>query len=76
MSATRIFATANRAQIVGAALGVLTAAGIGLAFAPPARADFELHYPTIDYREFELEHNGDTTFDKAGSGKSATKEEV
>jgi hypothetical protein len=41
-----------------------------IAFVTAARADFELHYPIIDYREFELEHNGDTTFDKANSGKS------
>jgi hypothetical protein len=47
------------------ALGAITA---GLAFSQPARADFELHYPIVDYREFELEHNGDTTVDKAKSG--------
>jgi hypothetical protein len=43
----------------------------GLAItSPAARADFELHYPIIDYREFEFEHNAATTFDKANSGKS------
>lgn len=47
------------------ALAATLAAGI-----TAARADFELHYPTVDYREFELEHNGATTFDKANSGKS------
>jgi len=41
-----------------------------LVFAAPVRADFELHYPIIDYREFEFEHNGSTSFDKANSGKA------
>ncbi|MGH6969543.1 MAG: hypothetical protein ACREEN_10615, partial [Stellaceae bacterium] len=35
-----------------------------------AQADFEMHHPVIDYREFELEHNGSTSLDKANSGKS------
>jgi hypothetical protein len=55
--------------IVGAIAGAVVLLGVGGAFAP-ARADFELHYPIIDYREFELEHNGDTTVDKPNSGKS------
>ena len=38
--------------------------------APPAHAEFKLRYPTVEYREVELEHNGDTTFDKAKSGKN------
>jgi hypothetical protein len=36
----------------------------------PARAEFKLRYPVIDYGEFEVEHNGDVTFDKKKSGKS------
>jgi hypothetical protein len=32
-----------------------------------ARADFEIHYPVIDYREFELEHNGSTSIDSRGA---------
>jgi hypothetical protein len=36
----------------------------------PARAEFKLFYPIIDYREIEFEHNGDTTFDRRKSGKS------
>lgn len=28
-----------------------------------ARADFEIRYPTVDYREFEFEHNGSTSVD-------------
>src|SRR5579863_8643572 len=51
------------ASAFGAACGVL-----GLCQA--AHADFELHYPIIDYREFEFEHNADTTFDKRKSGLS------
>jgi len=47
------------------AIAATLVAGLGA-----ARADFELHYPVVDYREFEVEHNGDTTFDKANSGKS------
>lgn len=34
----------------------------------PARAEFKLRYPNIEYREFEFEHNGSVTFDKRGSG--------
>ena len=54
-------------QSLSAAAG---AAGLLITLLPAARADFELHYPTIDYRELEFEHNGATTFDKANSGKS------
>jgi high-affinity iron transporter len=35
-----------------------------------AHAEFKVRYPIVDYREFEIEHNGDTTFDKPKSGKS------
>jgi hypothetical protein len=35
-----------------------------------ARAEFKVRSPIVDYREIELEHNGDTTFDKAKSGRS------
>jgi hypothetical protein len=73
MIAKRVSAMAKRAPparaITGALVGAIVLLGISGAFAP-ARADFELHYPIIDYREFELEHNGDTTVDKANSGKS------
>jgi hypothetical protein len=55
------------AQGFALALGAI---GGALAFLPAARADFELHYPIIDYREMEFEHNADTTFDKRNSGKS------
>lgn len=45
-----------------AALALLT-----LAAAPSARAEFKLHYPIVDYREFEFEHNGDVTQDRSGT---------
>jgi hypothetical protein len=51
------------------AQGALLTLALG-GFATAARADFEMHYPIIDYREIELEHNGSTRFDKANSGKS------
>jgi hypothetical protein len=51
------------ASALGAACGVVV-------LLPAAHADFELHYPSIDYREFEFEHNADTTFDKRKSGLS------
>ena len=49
--------------------------GAGIAFClvslllsyAPARADFEMHYPVIDYREAEIEHNGSTSFDNRSS---------
>jgi hypothetical protein len=41
-----------------------------LASLTTARAEFKLRYPIVDYREFEFEHNGDTTFDKRQSGLS------
>ena len=49
------------------------AAGLALGLclgAPLAHAEFKLRYPQVEYREMEIEHNGDTTFDKANSGKS------
>jgi high-affinity iron transporter len=35
-----------------------------------AHAQFKVRYPIVDYREIEIEHYGDTTFDQAKSGKS------
>src|SRR5215469_1469767 len=59
------------ARVVGA-IALLRAVGT----TAPARADIKVHYPVIDYREFEFEYNGDTTFDKAGSGKSNNQSNV
>lgn len=56
-----------RPILIGATVG----AGIaGLIVGAPARAEFKLRYPVIDYREFEVEHNGSITFDKKNSGKN------
>ena len=48
--------------------------GAGIAFclvsllsSTAVRADFEMHYPVIDYREAEIEHNGSTSFDNRSS---------
>jgi len=52
-------------------VGAVLAIGLGAAAtAAPAQAEFKLRYPFVDYREIELEHNGDTTFDKSKSGKN------
>ena len=41
-------------------------AGLAAAFlcAPAARADFQVRAPIVEYREFEIEHNGSITFDR------------
>ena len=54
-------------------LSRLAVLAIGLAatvIAWPAQAEFKLRYPFVDYREIELEHNGDTTFDQRKSGNN------
>jgi hypothetical protein len=47
------------------AIGV---AGALVALLQAARAEFKLHYPSVDYRELEFEHNGSVTFDQPKSG--------
>jgi high-affinity iron transporter len=47
-------------------VSLLGALGAGSA----AQAQFKVRYPIVDYREIEIEHFGDTTFDKANSGKT------
>jgi len=42
--------------------------GALIAFNQEARADFRILDPIVDYRELELEHNGDVTFDEPKSG--------
>ncbi len=69
MSGERIPAIAKHGPAVKAAVAAIALLGAGSAFAP-ARADIKIHYPIVDYREFEFEHNGDTTIDKSGSGKN------
>jgi high-affinity iron transporter len=46
------------------ALGGLAAGSVGFA------DELKVRYPIVDYREFEIEHNGVTTFDSPKSGKS------
>jgi hypothetical protein len=43
---------------------------IAITTSPVAHADFKVHSPIVEYREFEFEHNGVTTFDKKKSGLS------
>jgi hypothetical protein len=52
---------------------VITAAIAGLTGGFSAHAEFKVRYPVIDYREFEVEHNGAVTFDKKNSGKNYTQ---
>jgi high-affinity iron transporter len=41
-----------------------------LGAASTAHAQLKVRYPVVDYREFEIEHFSDITFDKPNSGKS------
>ena len=49
-------------------LVILLLGGLGAGSA--AHAQFKVRYPIVDYREFEIEHFGDITFDKPNSGLS------
>src|SRR5205807_591280 len=51
-------------------LPVIIAVLVPLAAGPPAAAEFKVRYPTVEYRELEVEHNGAVTFDKRNSGKN------
>lgn len=62
-----MFASRTTKPIKRAALAI-GVAGALVAPLQAARAEFKLHYPTVDYRELEFEHNGDITFDKPNSG--------
>jgi hypothetical protein len=62
--------TISRLWRARSVIAVASAAGAALTTASTAQAEFKLRYPTVDYRELEIEHNGDTTFDKAKSGLS------
>jgi hypothetical protein len=52
------------------AITVIAATTLGFLGTAPARAEFKLRYPVVDYGEFEVEHNGSVTFDKKNSGKN------
>jgi high-affinity iron transporter len=41
-----------------------------LGASPAAQAQFKVRYPIVDYRELEIEHFADTTFDSPNSGKT------
>ena len=75
MFGKRISAAAKYASMAKAVVGALALVSAAGAFTP-ARADIKVHYPIIDYREFEFEYNGDTTFDKPNSGKSNNQSNV
>jgi high-affinity iron transporter len=57
--------TASRSVAGTAAVGFTA-----LATVTGAHADFKVRSPIVEYREFEFEHNGVTTFDKKKSGLS------
>jgi hypothetical protein len=63
----RLIGSARAKRVAAGAFGA--ACGV-FPLCHAAHADFELHYPIIDYREVEFEHNADTTFDKRKSGLS------
>ena len=49
------------------AIVVAVAGTVGiLGWPATAHADFQVRTPTVDYREFEFEHNGSVTFDRKG----------
>lgn len=58
------------ANHVSGATALVVAGIAALVAGAPARAEFKVRYPIIDYREIEIEHNGDVTFDKKNSGKN------
>jgi hypothetical protein len=49
---------------------IFALAALSFATANPARAEFKLRYPDVEYHEFEYEHNGATSFDNPKSGRS------
>ena len=57
-------------RLVASAVVLLSALSWSCLTSTGARAEFKVRSPIVDYREFEFEHNGDTTFDKAKSGRS------
>ena len=63
-------AQAPRRGVEVCALFALAAAGFVVAGMAPARAEFKVRSPIVDYREIEFEHNGDVTIDRPGSGKN------
>ncbi len=68
---TAICATRRLASFSSNCLAVIGILGCS-AFAggQPARAEFKVRYPNIDYREFEIENNASMTFDKRKDGNN------
>jgi len=64
----RWFSTAPTRTVVRAAAFVALALA-GLSLAHVARADFTIHPPIVEYREFEVESNGSYTFDPNPANK-------
>ena len=64
----RWFSTAPPRTIARAAV-IIALASAGLAVAGAAHADFTIHSPIVEYREFEIEHNGSYTFDPRPGSK-------
>ena len=58
----------SRAMRMKIGAQVIAATGALITLHQVARADFRILDPIVDYREFELEHNGDITFDQPKSG--------
>ena len=69
MRGERIAAVARHPSWTRVVLGTIAALGIGGTFAP-AKAEFKVRSPIVDYRELEFEHNGDVTIDRPGSGRN------
>lgn len=69
MFGKRIAAVATHASMARLVLGAIASLGIAGAFAP-AKAEFKVRSPIVDYRELEFEHNGDVTVDRPGSGRN------
>jgi high-affinity iron transporter len=64
----RWFSTAPERTVTRAAV-IIGLVSAGLAFAGAAHADFTIHSPIVEYREFEIEHNGSYTFDPNPANK-------
>ncbi len=64
----RWFSTASPRTVARVA-AVIALTSAGLAAASAAHADFTIHPPIVEYREFEVEHNGSYTFDPNPANK-------
>ena len=74
MYGKRIVALTKHAPMARVVVGAIALLGVSGAYAP-AKAEFKVRSPIVDYRELEFEHNGDVTFDRPGSGLTANGDE-